>query len=58
MIILLLYRQVAVRSLIVKFLKYNLEETHTLNDLCKGLLLWEQISPFLVITAISDIDKH
>ena len=43
---------------IVKFLKDNLEETQTLNDVCKGLLLWEQISPFLVITSISDIDKH
>ena len=29
-----------------------------LDDLCKGLLLWEQISPFLVITEIKNVEEY
>ena len=40
---------------IVEFLEENFQNTKTLSNLCKGLLLWEKISPFLVITKIEDV---
>ena len=42
-------------SKIVEFLEENFQNTETLSNLCKGLLLWEKISPFLVITQIEDV---
>ena len=40
---------------IVEFLEENFQNTKTLSNLCKGLLLWAKISPFLVITEIEDV---
>ena len=43
---------------IVEFLEENFQNTKTLSNLCKGLLLWAKISPFLVITEIEDVAMH
>ena len=45
-------------EMIVAFLKENFQDTKTLSNLCEGLLLWEEISPFLVITDIEDVDDY
>ena len=45
-------------TIIVKFLKSNFMETQALIDLCDGLVLWESISPFLVITTIDDETEY
>ena len=41
-------------DLIVQFLKINFCENDVLNDLCDGMLVWKDISPFLVIVHIPD----
>ena len=43
---------------IVTFLKANFVQTNTLNDLCELLEIWTKISPFLVITDISDVSEY
>ena len=43
---------------IVIYLRKNFRETDALNDLCKGLELWESITPFLVITTINNKTKY
>ena len=40
------------------FLKNAYQPLPVLDDLCKGLLLWEQISPFLVITEIKNVEEY
>ena len=45
-------------QLIVDFLKKTFRATDLLTNLCKGLLLWEKITPFLVITKIGDKIKY
>lgn len=42
----------------MQFLQSKFHKTKTLDDICDGLLLWEKISPFLVITKIEDIDDY
>ena len=43
---------------ITSFLKNEYQALPVLDDLCKGLLLWEQISPFLVITEIKNVEEY
>ena len=44
---------------IVDFLKKTFVETDHVKDICKGLILLSEITPFLVITEISDnIDEY
>lgn len=42
-------------DIIMSFLKDNFCDTDTLHDLCDGLLLWKDISPFLVIVHIDNV---
>ena len=43
---------------IITFFKSNFEATDIMKDLCKVLKLWEEITPFLLITEIKDVDKY
>ena len=43
---------------ICKFLKDEYEPCQVLSDLCNGLLVWEQITPFLVITEIENKTEY
>lgn len=45
-------------TVIVEFLKGNFCETEALNDLCNGLLLWKDITPFLVIVHITNVESY
>ena len=42
---------------IVSFLRKEYQQSRVLDDLCDGLTLWQQVTPFLVITAIDDVEK-
>ena len=43
---------------IVAFLQLHLAKTEKLTDLCDALKLWAEISPFLIITKIDDINIY
>ena len=45
-------------KLITEFLKEEYEASEVLDDLCNGLLLWEKITPFLLITKIDDVEEY
>ena len=45
-------------NLIINFLNDNFQNTATLSNLCESLLLWENISPFLLITDIEDVELY
>lgn len=45
-------------DILVSFLKSNFCETDTLKDLCDELMVWKDISPFLVITEITNVDIY
>ena len=40
--------------LVAQFLKDNFQATETLRYLCNGLLVWQEISPFLVTTTVTN----
>ena len=43
---------------ITDFKKKSFVETPNLKSVCEGLTLWEEITPFLVITTIKDVPKY
>ena len=43
---------------IITFIECKFCKTNTRDDLCNGLRLWYQITPFLVITTIKDVEKY
>ena len=43
---------------IITFIECKFCKTNTRDDLCNSLRLWYQISPFLVITTIKDVEKY
>ena len=43
---------------IVEFLKDSFHDTNVLRDLCNGILLWAEITPFLVLTTINNHDEY
>ena len=45
-------------TLMVHFLKANFCDTEQLNYLCDGLLVWQSISPFLVIVDIVNVESY
>ena len=45
-------------GVIVSFLRKEYQQSRVLDDLCDGLTLWQQVTPFLVITAIDDVEKY
>ena len=45
-------------SKIIQFLQNNFERTNAVIDLCEMLKLWEEITPFLLITTIDEKEKY
>lgn len=43
---------------VASFLKLNFFETDTLLDLCNGIIIWKNISPFLVIDVITNVETY
>ena len=45
-------------DIVVSFLKLNFMETDSLLKLCNGLTLWKNISPFLIIDVIENVESY
>ena len=43
---------------IIEFFETKFEDTDTMKNLCKVLKLWEEITPFMIITKIEDVNIY
>ena len=43
---------------ITTFLKSEYQQSEVLSDLCNSLILWEKITPFLLITKVENVEEY